>query len=137
MGLPRWRSGKESICQCRRCRRCGFHPWAGKNPWRRKWQPTLVFLPREFHSQGFLVGHSPWGPKKSDTTEQLTLSLHFNVEYRVKRFQIYQTSEYLKQNNMYHHMNPSCLSVTSHFNKKPPTIHFLNCSFPVYKYGSF
>ena len=33
-------SGKESACQCRRH---GFHPWVGKIPWRRKWQPTLVF----------------------------------------------------------------------------------------------
>ena len=44
-GLPWWLSGKESICQCRSCRRCGFDPWVGKIPWRRKWQPTLVFLP--------------------------------------------------------------------------------------------
>ena len=44
-GLPGWLSGKESICQCRSCRRCGFDPWVGKIPWRRKWQPTLVFLP--------------------------------------------------------------------------------------------
>ena len=27
------------------CRRHGFDPWVGKIPWRRKWQPTLVFLP--------------------------------------------------------------------------------------------
>ena len=26
-------------------RRCGFDPWVGKIPWRRKWQPTPVFLP--------------------------------------------------------------------------------------------
>ena len=41
-GLPRWSSDKESTYQCRRC---GFHPWVGKIPWRRKWQPTPVFLP--------------------------------------------------------------------------------------------
>jgi len=34
-----------SACQCRRCKRHGFHPWVGKIPWRKKWQPTLVFLP--------------------------------------------------------------------------------------------
>ena len=34
-------SGKESACQCRRCR---FNPWVGKMPWRRKWQSTPVFL---------------------------------------------------------------------------------------------
>ena len=26
--------------------RCGFNPWIRKIPWRRKWQPTLAFLPR-------------------------------------------------------------------------------------------
>ena len=32
--------------------------------WRRKWQPTPVFLPREFHGQRRLVGYSPWGRKE-------------------------------------------------------------------------
>ena len=32
-----------------RCNRCGFDPWVGKIPWRRKWQPTPVFLPGESH----------------------------------------------------------------------------------------
>ena len=31
------------------------------SPWRREWQPTLVFLPGEFHGQRSLVGYSPWG----------------------------------------------------------------------------
>ena len=31
------------------CRRSGFHPWAGKIPWRSEWQPTTVFLPGESH----------------------------------------------------------------------------------------
>ena len=38
---PRWHSGKESICQCRRPR---FSHWVGKISWRRKWQPTPVFF---------------------------------------------------------------------------------------------
>ena len=41
--------GKESACQCRRWKRCGFDPWVGKIPWRRKWQPTPVFLPGKSH----------------------------------------------------------------------------------------
>ena len=28
-----------------------FHPWVGKIPWRRKWQPTLVFWPEKPHGQ--------------------------------------------------------------------------------------
>ena len=35
---------KESACQCRRCKRLVFDPWVRKIPWRRKWQPTSVFL---------------------------------------------------------------------------------------------
>ena len=36
---------KESACHCRRCKRLGFHPWAGKVPRRREWQPAPGFLP--------------------------------------------------------------------------------------------
>ena len=39
--------------------------------WRRKWQPTSVFLPGNPHGQRSLVGYSPWGCKESDTSEQL------------------------------------------------------------------
>ena len=63
-------SGKESACQCRRLR---FDPWIRKIPWRRKWQPTPVFLPGESHGQRSLAGYSPRGHKELDTTEQLTL----------------------------------------------------------------
>ena len=35
----------------------GFDLWVGNIPWRRKWQPTPVFLPREFHRQRSLVGY--------------------------------------------------------------------------------
>ena len=34
--------GKESTCQFRRHKRCGFDPWVRKIPWKRKWQPTPV-----------------------------------------------------------------------------------------------
>ena len=40
--------------------------------WRRKWQPTPVFLPWEFHGRKGLVGCGLWGCKESDTTKQLT-----------------------------------------------------------------
>ena len=38
----------------------GLDPWVRKILWRRKWQPTPVFLPGEFHEQRSLTGHSPW-----------------------------------------------------------------------------
>ena len=56
-----WPRGKEPACQCRRH---GFDPWIGKISWRRKWQPTLVFLPGKSHGQWSLVGYSPWGCKR-------------------------------------------------------------------------
>ena len=60
--------------QCRRRRRLEFDPWARKIHWRRKWQPTPVFLPGKSHGQSSLAGYSLWGPKASDTTEQLKSS---------------------------------------------------------------
>jgi len=44
-----------------------------EDPWRRKWQPTPVFVPGEFHRQRGLMGYSPRGCKESDMTEQLTI----------------------------------------------------------------
>ena len=71
-----WRAadGKEPACQCRRHKRCGFDPWVRKIPWKRKWQPTPVFLPKEFCGQRILVGYSLQGRKESDTTKWLTHS---------------------------------------------------------------
>ena len=65
LGLPWGINGQESTYQCRRH---GFNPWVGKTPWRRKWQPTVVFLPGESPRQRSLAGHSKWGPKESDMT---------------------------------------------------------------------
>ena len=46
-----------------------FNPWVRKIPWRMEWQPTLEFLPGEFHAQKSLAGYRPWGHKESDTTK--------------------------------------------------------------------
>ena len=56
------------------CMRPGFNPRVRKIPWRRKWQPTPVFLPGEFHGQITLAGYSLWSQKESDMTERLTLT---------------------------------------------------------------
>ena len=39
--------------------------------WRRKWQPTPVFLPRESQGRGSLVGCRLWGRTELDTTEAI------------------------------------------------------------------
>ena len=49
-------TGKESTCQCRKH---GFDPCIRKICWRRKWQPTPVFLPGKSHGQRSLVDYSP------------------------------------------------------------------------------
>ena len=41
----------------------GSIPGWGRFPWRRKWQPTPVFLPEKFHGQRSLAGYSPQGCK--------------------------------------------------------------------------
>ena len=46
----------------------GLIPGSGKIPWRRKWQPTPVLLPRQSHGQRSLAGYSPCSAE-SDTTE--------------------------------------------------------------------
>ena len=55
-----------------RGRRCKLRPWVEKIPWRRKWQPTPVFLLGKSHGQRSLTGCSPRGPKDLDMTERLS-----------------------------------------------------------------
>ena len=69
--LPRWLSGKESACQCRRCKRCKFKPWVGKIPWRRKWQPAPVFCLGNHMDRGIWRA-TVHGATESDMTEQLS-----------------------------------------------------------------
>ena len=57
-------SGEEPACQGRRCRRNGFDPWVRKIPWKRAWQPTLVFSLGESSGQSSLAGC-----RELDTTE--------------------------------------------------------------------
>ena len=54
----------------------GFNPWVRKSPWRRKWQPTPVFLPGESYRQRRLAGYSPQGHKELDATEHAIYTVH-------------------------------------------------------------
>ena len=47
-----------------------------EDPWRRKWQPTPIFLPGKSHEQRSPAGYSPWGHKQLDMTEQWTRHTH-------------------------------------------------------------
>ena len=65
-------------------RRPGFHPWVGKFPWRRAWQPTPVFLPGESHEQRSREGYSLRGHKESDRTEQLSTEQHLPTRNQIE-----------------------------------------------------
>ena len=68
LGFPGSSEVKASACNVGDL---GSIPGLGRFHWRRKWQPTPVFLPGESHGQRSLVGYSPRGCKESDTTERL------------------------------------------------------------------
>ena len=68
LGFPGSLDGKASAYNAGET---GFDPWVGKVPWRRKWQPTPVFMPGKSHGPRSLVGYSPWDHKESDMTERL------------------------------------------------------------------
>ena len=68
LGFPGDSDGKESTYNAGYL---GLIP-VGKIPWKKTWQPTLVFLPGKSHGQRSLAGYSPWGHKESDMTEQLS-----------------------------------------------------------------
>ena len=46
----------------------GFNLWVVKIPWRRKWQPTPVYLPGKSHGKRSLAGYSSWDLKELDTS---------------------------------------------------------------------
>ena len=48
------------------CKRHGFHPWVGKIPWKRVWQPTPVFFPGESY------GHRSWWATVHRVTKRRT-----------------------------------------------------------------
>ena len=80
-GLLWWLRGKEAPC---RCKRCEFNPWVGKSTWRKKWQPTPVFLPRKSHGQRNLADCRPGGSQKSwirlsDSTTTMTATTMSSV----------------------------------------------------------
>ena len=76
-----WLSGKESTCRCRRCKRRGCEPW------RKKWQPTPVFLPGKSQGQRSLVGYGAWGSKRVGhdvmSEKQQKQRVHFGVQQKL------------------------------------------------------
>ena len=65
-GFPCGSDSKRIYLQCERP---GFDLWVWKIHWRRKWQPTSVFVPGKSHGQRTRTRYNPWGCKESNTPE--------------------------------------------------------------------
>ena len=96
--------------------------------WRRKWQPTPVFLPGESQGQGSLVGGHLWGLTISDTTgvtqQQLAAAREKNDTYQFKKPSF---SKYLRK----HYPNVQKGNISQHTNghiDKTMTITYLQQS---------
>ena len=81
-------------CQCKRCT---FNPWVRKISWRRKWQPSPIFLSGKSHGQRSLEDYSPWGHKRArhdfETEKQQSLG-------RDRATAVYALKQHSKQREM-------------------------------------
>ena len=85
-------SAVKSLPAIQETRRCRFNSWVGKIPWRRKLQPTPIFLPGKSHGQKSLVGYSPWGYKRvrhNRATKQQTKTSQLNPIPSHNTFQVF------------------------------------------------
>ena len=118
-------SGKEPACQRRKRKRRRFDPWVTKIPWRRKWQPTPIFLPGKSPEQRSLVGYSPWSCKESDRTERQ--STH------TAKYLIY-TEKYNKISCLHHRIQENhagtCVLQVSAIIIAPAHTWIVLCNFP-------
>ena len=67
-GFPGGSSGKESTCQCRRCKRPGFHPWVGKTPGEGNGNPLQYSWPGNPKKRGARWATVHEATKELDTT---------------------------------------------------------------------
>ena len=75
-----WLSGKEPTC---RCRRLGFCPWVRDIPWRRKWQPTPVFL------LGNPMDRGTWKPTVQGGAKSRTQLTIYTLKEKVNFFSFF------------------------------------------------
>ena len=93
-----------------------FNPWVRKIPWRRKWQPTTVFLPGKAHGQRSLVCYSPWGHRvENNFVTKQQHQQNFFKKMNISPFGLLLTPKY-----MYFPLWMSCL---------PPWFFFFFFSF--------
>ena len=77
---------KKSAYQCRKHKKHGFHPWVGKIPWRRKWQPHQYSCLENSMDRGAwwatVCGVTKWSEMK---VTQSFLTLYESMDYTVHR----------------------------------------------------
>ena len=72
-------------------------------PWRRKWQPTPVFLFGKSHGERSLVSYSPWGQKESalgEATEHEPLKQVLGSENRKQESKMVVAKRQRRENPM-------------------------------------
>ena len=132
LGLPRWRSVKESACQCRRH---GFNPGLGRSPWKRKWQLTPVFLPGNSMDRG-VCGLQSTG---SQSRTWQILSTHMCAHTHDVYMCVYiHTCIHIEQNSLIlecflgQHISPWRLVFNGFFDQQlqgtPPILNSVLCS---------
>ena len=85
--FPGGSSGKESVCQCRRPKRCGFDPWVRMNPWSRKWHPFQYSCLENSMDKGASGVPSMWQRKVRNewVTEHACTHTHAHTHTHFKR----------------------------------------------------
>ena len=87
----------------------------------RKWQPTPVFLPGKHHGLRILVGYSPWGHKKLDTTERLQFtSFHFHLQCRRLQVGSWAWKILWRRDRLGYLLQDSWASLVAQLLKNPP-----------------
>ena len=66
-------------------------------PWRRIWQPTLVFLPGESHGPRSLAGYSLWGPKSWTRLSDLHAQEHHKVIFALTAYKCLKSFYFIKK----------------------------------------
>ena len=79
LGLPKWLSGKESACQCRRHRRGRFDPWVGKIPGGENGNPLQCSCLENPMDRGVWRATVHKGHKESDTTEHAQRHITYSL----------------------------------------------------------
>ena len=101
-----------------------FNPWVGKIPWRRKWQPTPVFLPGEFHRQRSLGGLQSMGSQRvghdwSDLTHMHAVSLGHQKTRIPNDFPSQSHSAWFSSSlRPWGHCSKGCAFASGNFNKR-------------------